>query len=67
MVVVVGKGSDDASYCLRGIDIGLDRGVKLVSTNRTRLYESEAHDDTSERDRGEGVDTWQSEPRERPK
>ena len=49
-MVVVGRESDAASYCLRGVDIGLDRGAKLVSTNRTRLYESEAHDDTSERD-----------------
>ena len=50
VMVVVGRESDDASYCLGGIDIGLDRGAKRVSTNRTCLYESEAHDDTSERD-----------------
>ena len=63
-MVVVGRESDDASCCRRGVDIGSDRGMKLVSTNRTRLYESEAHDDTSERDQGEGVNTWQSKPRE---
>ena len=50
VVVVVGRESDGASYCLRGINIGSDRGAKLVSTNRTHPYESETQGTTSERD-----------------